>query len=97
MPLFKTDLHLLSDLSLIPIELLTFLAFRYRRAEFGAKVAYEANFPLSVHSDDGASLLDFLNAQSDCRAVQLACLQLIGSTMTAAGQLNQAVGREVIQ
>jgi cobalt-zinc-cadmium efflux system outer membrane protein len=45
----------------------------------------------------GASLLDFLNAQSDYRAVELAYLQLIGSYLTAAGQLNLAVGREVIQ
>jgi cobalt-zinc-cadmium efflux system outer membrane protein len=45
----------------------------------------------------GASLLDFLNAQSDFRAVQLAYVQLIGSYLTAAGQLNLAVGREVIQ
>jgi cobalt-zinc-cadmium efflux system outer membrane protein len=45
----------------------------------------------------GASLLDFLNAQSDYRAVQLAYLQLIDSYLTAAGQLNLAVGREVIQ
>jgi cobalt-zinc-cadmium efflux system outer membrane protein len=45
----------------------------------------------------GASLLDFLNAQSDYRAAQLAYLQLIGSYLTAAGQLNLAVGREVIQ
>jgi cobalt-zinc-cadmium efflux system outer membrane protein len=45
----------------------------------------------------GASLMDFLNAQSDYRAVQLAYLQLIGSYLTAAGQLNLAVGREVIQ
>jgi cobalt-zinc-cadmium efflux system outer membrane protein len=45
----------------------------------------------------GASLLDFLNAQSDYRQVQLAYLQLIGSTLTAAGQLNLAVGREVLQ
>jgi cobalt-zinc-cadmium efflux system outer membrane protein len=45
----------------------------------------------------GASLMDFLNAQSDYRAVELAYLQLIGSYLTAAGQLNLAVGREVIQ
>jgi cobalt-zinc-cadmium efflux system outer membrane protein len=45
----------------------------------------------------GASLMDFLNAQSDYRAVQLAYVQLIGSYLTAAGQLNLAVGREVIQ
>ncbi len=44
----------------------------------------------------GASLMDFLNAQSDYRAVQLAYLQLIGSYMTAAAQLNLAVGREVL-
>jgi len=45
----------------------------------------------------GASLMDFLNAQSDFRTVQLAYVQLIGSYLTAAGQLNLAVGREVIQ
>jgi cobalt-zinc-cadmium efflux system outer membrane protein len=45
----------------------------------------------------GSSLMDFLNAQSDYRAVELAYLQLIGSYLTAAGQLNLAVGREVIQ
>ena len=44
----------------------------------------------------GASLMDFLNAQSDFRQVQLAYAQLIGAYMTAAGQLNLAVGREVI-
>jgi len=44
----------------------------------------------------GASLMDFLNAQSDYRQVQLAYLQLIGTYLTAAGQLNLAVGREVI-
>ncbi len=44
----------------------------------------------------GASLMDFLNAQSDYRVVQLAYLQLIGSYLTTASQLNMAVGREVI-
>jgi cobalt-zinc-cadmium efflux system outer membrane protein len=45
----------------------------------------------------GASLLDFLNAQSDYRAVELNYLNLVGSYLTAAGQLNLAVGREAIQ
>ncbi|MGB6384115.1 MAG: TolC family protein [Terriglobales bacterium] len=45
----------------------------------------------------GASLLDFLNAQSDYRTVQLNYVNLLGSYMTAAAQLNMAVGREVIQ
>jgi cobalt-zinc-cadmium efflux system outer membrane protein len=45
----------------------------------------------------GASLNDFLNAQSGYRIVQLAYTQLIGSYLVAASQLNLAVGREVIQ
>ena len=44
----------------------------------------------------GASLMDFLNAQSDYRQVQLAYAQLIGAYLTAAGQLNLAVGTEAI-
>jgi outer membrane protein, heavy metal efflux system len=45
----------------------------------------------------GASLMDFLNAQSDYRNVQMAYLQLVGAYLTAAAQLNMAVGHEVIQ
>jgi cobalt-zinc-cadmium efflux system outer membrane protein len=44
----------------------------------------------------GASLLDFLNAESEYRTVQLNYLNLVGSYLTAAAQLNMAVGREVI-
>ena len=44
----------------------------------------------------GASLMDFLNAQSDYRVVQLAYVQLVGSYLTFAGQLNMVVGQEVI-
>lgn len=43
-----------------------------------------------------ASLLDFLNAQADYRTVQVNYLNLVGSYLTAAAQLNLAVGREVI-
>jgi cobalt-zinc-cadmium efflux system outer membrane protein len=50
-----------------------------------------------AYQHGGASLMDFLNAQSDYRQVQLAYLQLVGAYMTAASQLNMAVGREVIQ
>ena len=48
-----------------------------------------------AYEHGGASLMDFLNAQSDYRQVQLAYTQLIGAYLTAAGQLNLAVGREV--
>jgi cobalt-zinc-cadmium efflux system outer membrane protein len=49
------------------------------------------------YQNGGASLLDYLNAQSEYRSVQLNYLNLVGSYLTAAAQLNQAVGREVIQ
>jgi cobalt-zinc-cadmium efflux system outer membrane protein len=49
-----------------------------------------------AYQHGGASLTDFLNAQSDYRTVQLAYLQLIGTYLTAASQLSLAVGREVI-
>jgi len=44
-----------------------------------------------------ASLMDFLNAQSDYRQVQLAYVQLVGAYLTAAGQMNLAVGQEMIR
>ena len=49
------------------------------------------------YQNGGASLLDFLNAESDYRAVQLNYLNLVGSYLMAAAQLNMAVGREAIQ
>lgn len=45
----------------------------------------------------GASLLDFLQAQHDYRSIQLNYLNLIGAYLTAANQLNMAVGREVVR
>jgi cobalt-zinc-cadmium efflux system outer membrane protein len=50
-----------------------------------------------AYQHGGASLLDFLNAQNDYRSVQLNYLNLVGAYMTAASQLNMAVGAEVIQ
>jgi cobalt-zinc-cadmium efflux system outer membrane protein len=49
-----------------------------------------------AYQHGGASLMDFLNAQSDYRVVQLAYLQLVGAYLTSAGQLNLSVGREAI-
>ena len=52
---------------------------------------------ISFSYQQGAtSLLDFLNAQNDYRTTQRAYLTLIGSYLTAAAQLNLAVGREVL-
>jgi len=52
---------------------------------------------LFSYQHGGASLLDFLNAESDYRSVQLNYVNLVGSYLTAAAQLNQAVGKEVMQ
>jgi cobalt-zinc-cadmium efflux system outer membrane protein len=49
------------------------------------------------YTSGGASLLDFLDAQNQYRTTQLTYLNLIGSYLSAANQLNFAVGREVIQ
>ncbi len=49
------------------------------------------------YQSGAASLLDFLNAQADYRSIQLNYLNLIGSYLEAANQLNLGVGREVIQ
>jgi cobalt-zinc-cadmium efflux system outer membrane protein len=45
----------------------------------------------------GASLLDFRDAEKAYRDTRLAYLNLIGSYLTAAAQLNMAAGREVLQ
>jgi cobalt-zinc-cadmium efflux system outer membrane protein len=44
----------------------------------------------------GASLLDFLDAQKEYRTTQLSYLNLVGAYLSAANQVNFAVGREVI-
>ncbi len=49
------------------------------------------------YTHGGASLLDFLQAQQDYRTTELNYRNLIGSYLSAANQVNQAVGREVIQ
>ena len=51
---------------------------------------------LGPYEHGGASLLDFLNAQADYRSVQTNYLNLVGSYLDAANQLNLAAGREVI-
>ena len=47
-----------------------------------------------AYEHGGASLMDFLNAQSDFRQVQLAYAQLLGSYLTAVAQLNLAIGSD---
>jgi cobalt-zinc-cadmium efflux system outer membrane protein len=49
------------------------------------------------YNHGGASLLDLLSAESDYRQVQLAYVTLVGAYLTDAAQLNEAVGRDVVQ
>jgi len=50
-----------------------------------------------AYTRGGASLLDFLQAQQDYRSTELNYLNLVGSCLTSAAQLNMAVGREVVE
>jgi len=52
---------------------------------------------LYSYQNGGASLIDFILAQQDYRSVRLNYINLIGTVLTAAAQLNLAVGREVLQ
>lgn len=68
--------------------------FRVRYLQQSTRVRNTVHFSWE---HGGASLLDFLNAEQDYRGVQLSYVNLIGAYLTAAAQLNMAVGREVIQ
>jgi len=49
------------------------------------------------YRNGGASLLDYLDAEKSYRDTRLAYLNLIGSYLTAAAQMNMAAGRDVVQ
>jgi outer membrane protein, heavy metal efflux system len=73
------------------------ILLRPYKAEYLPK-ATEVREIISFSYRRGAStLLDFLQAQNDYRALQVNYLNLIGAYRTAANQLNMAVGRDVIQ
>jgi outer membrane protein, heavy metal efflux system len=50
-----------------------------------------------AYQHGGASLLDYLDAEKSYRDTRLAYLNLVGSYLSAAAQMNMAVGREVLQ
>jgi cobalt-zinc-cadmium efflux system outer membrane protein len=68
--------------------------YKAKYLQLAAKVRETVSF---AYQRGGASLLDFLTAQNDYRAVQVNYLNLVGAYLTAASQLDLAVGREVIQ
>lgn len=66
------------------------------KAKYLAEAVHVRDTVYFSYQHGGAALIDFLNAESDYRAVELNYVNLIGSYLTAAAQLNEAVGREVI-
>jgi cobalt-zinc-cadmium efflux system outer membrane protein len=66
------------------------------RANYLQKAQQVRDTVLFSYQNGGASLIDFLQAQQDYRSVRLNYLNLIGAYLTAAAQLNLAVGREVM-
>ncbi len=66
------------------------------KAKYLAEAVHVRDTVYFSYQHGGAALIDFLNAESDYRAVELNYINLIGAYLTGAAQLNEAVGREVI-
>jgi cobalt-zinc-cadmium efflux system outer membrane protein len=75
----------------------TLTLLRPYKAKYLAQAVRVRDTVYFSYQHGGASLLDFLNAESEYRSVQLNYLNLVGAYLTAASQVNLAVGREVIQ
>jgi cobalt-zinc-cadmium efflux system outer membrane protein len=92
-----TQAQVFADVDLAYAQVDSSLALlRPYKAQYCAQALRVRDTVTYSYQHGGASLMEFLNAQSDYRTVQLAYLQGIGSYLIAAGQLNLAVGREVL-
>jgi len=67
--------------------------YKEKYLEMAASIRDHVQF---AYQRGGASLLDYLDAEKSYRDTRLAYLNLIGSYLAAAAQMNQAVGREVL-
>ena len=68
--------------------------YKIRYLELATDVRDKMTF---AYKNGGASLLDYLDAEKSYRDVRLAYLNLIGSYLTTAAQMNMAAGRDVVQ
>jgi cobalt-zinc-cadmium efflux system outer membrane protein len=73
------------------------ILLRPYKAKYLAQAVRVRDTIMFSYQHGGAALLDFLNAESEYRSVQLNYVNLVGSYLTSAAQLNMAVGREVMQ
>jgi cobalt-zinc-cadmium efflux system outer membrane protein len=69
-------------------------SYKANYLEVAASVRETVQF---AYNRGGATLIDYLDAEKSYRDVRLAYLNLVGAFLTAGGQLNMAVGHEVIQ
>jgi cobalt-zinc-cadmium efflux system outer membrane protein len=69
---------------------------RYKASYLKKAADVRDRMDFSYHNG-GNSLLDYLDAEKDYRDIRLAYLNLIGSYLSAAAQMNMAAGREVVQ
>lgn len=67
--------------------------YKTKYLELAADTRNKVSF---AYQHGGASLLDYLDSEKAYRDTRLSYLNLIGSYLVAAAQMNQAVGREVI-
>jgi cobalt-zinc-cadmium efflux system outer membrane protein len=84
------------DSAFAAIEMNLTLLRQYRARYLQQAVGVRETVSFS-YQHGGASLLDFLQAQQDYRSIQLSYVNLVGTFLTSAAQMNLAVGSEVIQ
>ncbi len=96
--LAATEAQLYSDVdSAYAVITSTVTLLKPYRAQYLRQAATVRETMTFSYERGGASLLDFLDATRGYRAVQTAYLNLVGSYLAAAAQMNLAVGREVIE
>jgi len=83
-----------SAYALVNSNLILLRPYKAKYLELAVRVRETVRFS---YEHGGASLLDFISAESEYRSVQLNYLNLVGTYLVSAGQLNLAVGREVVQ
>ena len=83
-----------SAYAMVNSNLILLRPYKAKYLELAVRVRETVRFS---YEHGGASLLDFISAESEYRSVQLNYLNLVGTYLVSAGQLNLAVGREVVQ
>ena len=93
-----TEAQVFSDVDSAYVTINSNLALlRTYKANYLQRASQVRDTILFSYQRGGASLLDFLQAQQDYRSVRVNYLNLIGSYLTSAAQMNLAVGREAMQ